>query len=66
MYFGSYCQIHDLDIFAKRLGLFYDGRERIGSHFGLVLTLIYIIVSLSIFIYYTVSIVRKEDLQVFY
>ena len=64
MYFGSYCQIQDLDIFAKRLGLFYDGRERIGSVFGLTLTLIYIIVSLFIFIYYTVSIVKKEDLQV--
>ena len=64
MFFGSFCHFQDLDIFAKKLGLFYDRREKIGSAFGLTLTIIYIIASLSIFIYYTISIVRKEDLQV--
>ena len=42
--FVGYCsQIGDLDIFAKRLGLFYNGREKIGSPFGLTLTIIYIL-----------------------
>ena len=46
------------------MGLFYNGREKIGSAFGLTLSIIYILASLFIFIYYTISILRKEDLQV--
>ena len=63
--FVGYCsQIGDVDIFAKRLGLFYNGREKIGSLFGLALTIIYILASFFIFIYYTLSIIKKEELQV--
>ena len=64
MYVGSYNKIKDFDIFAKNLGLFYNGSEKIGSAFGLTLSIIYILASLFIFIYYTISILRKEDLQV--
>ena len=64
MFFDSHNHIGDLDIFAKKLGLFYDGKEKIGSAFGLTLTIIYILASLFIFIYYTISIIKKEDLQV--
>ena len=64
MFVGSYSQIGDLDIFAKKLGLFYNGREKIGSAFGLTLTIIYILASFFIFIYYTLSIIKKEELQV--
>ena len=64
MFVDSYSKIGDLDIFAKKLGLFYNGREKIGSTFGLTLTLIYILASLFIFIYYTISIIKKEELQV--
>ena len=46
------------------MGLFYNGSEKIGSAFGLTLSIIYILASLFIFIYYTISILRKEDLQV--
>ena len=64
MYVGSYNKIKDFDIFAKNLGLFYNGSEKIGSAFGLTLSIIYILASLFIFIYYTINILRKEDLQV--
>ena len=64
MFVGSYNKFKDLDMFAKKMGLFYNGSEKIGTSFGLTLTIIYIIISLLIFIYYTVSIVRKEELQV--
>ena len=64
MYVGSYNKIKEFDIFAKNLGLFYNGSEKIGSAFGLTLSIIYILASLFIFIYYTISILRKEDLQV--
>ena len=64
MFVGSYNQIREFDIFAKRLGLFYNGGEKVGSLFGLILTIIYIIASIFILIYYTISIVKKEDVQV--
>ena len=64
MFIGSDTKFVDLDIFAKRLGLFYNKREKIGSSFGFALTIIYILASFFIFIYYTISIVKKEDLQV--
>ena len=43
MYVGSYNKIKDFDIFAKNLGLFYNGSEKIGSAFGLTLSIIYIL-----------------------
>ena len=64
MFVDSHVQFRDLDIFAKKLGLFYNGKEKIGSSFGFALTMIYILASFFIFIYYTISIVKKEDLQV--
>ena len=64
MFVVSNNKMRDLDIFAKRLGLYYNGREKIGSNFGLILTIIYILASFFILIYYTISIVKKEDLQV--
>ena len=54
----------NFDIFAKRIGLYYKKKEKIGSCFGLTLTIIYVFISLTIFIYYTVSVIKREDLQV--
>ena len=50
----------DFDFFAKRLSLFYNKKERIGSYFGISLTIIYIVSSLLLFAYYTnITIKRK-------
>ena len=64
MNFQPFCNLSDFDIFAKRLGLFHNRKEKIGSAFGFALTIIYIIISLFIFIYYTISIFKREELQV--
>lgn len=64
MFFQPVCNISDFDIFAKKLGLYHNGKEKIGSFFGFLLTMIYIIVSLAIFTYYTISIIKREELQV--
>lgn len=64
MLFQPICNFSDFDIFAKRLGLYHNGKEKIGSCFGFLLTLIYIILSLAIFTYYTVCIIKREELQV--
>ena len=64
MYFNPFCNLSEYDIFAKRLGLFHNGKEKLGSVFGLTLTIIYIIISLTIFVYYTTVTIRRVDLQV--
>ena len=64
MNFRPFCHISNFDIFAKRLGLYHQGKEKIGSIFGLSLTIIYIAVSMAIFIYYTISAIRHDELLV--
>ena len=64
MNFQAFCYFSDFDIFAKKLGLYHNRKEKIGSIFGFSLTLIYIIISLLIFAYYTISTIKREDLQV--
>ena len=54
----------DFDLFAKRLGLFYNKKERIGSYFGISLSIIYIVSSLLLFIYYTIITVKRKILYV--
>ena len=57
-------KISDIDIFGKRLGLFYKNKEKISSFFGLSITFIYIIIASGIFIYYTVQTINHKDLVV--
>ena len=64
MNFNPFCNLSEYDIFAKRLGLLHNGKEKLGSTFGLTLTIIYIIISLTIFVYYTTITIRRVDLQV--
>ena len=61
---GLGIRISDIDIYGKKLGLFYKTKEKISSYFGLALTLIYIFISLGIFIFYTIETINHEDLQV--
>ena len=57
--------IYDLDIYSNRISFFYDSRERIGSLFGLILTLINILASLIIFGVYLFEIFQRKDLKVY-
>ena len=54
----------DFDIYSKSIGFFYNDKERIGSLFGFVLTVIYMILTLCLFIYYTLSTIKKSDIKV--
>ena len=56
--------IFDADIYAKKLCIFYKNREKISTYFGLILTIIYISISLAIFLFYTVQTIKRLDLQV--
>lgn len=54
----------DFDIYSKKISLFYYNKEKIGSLFGFILTVIYICVSLSLFVFYTISTIKKRDINV--
>jgi hypothetical protein len=56
--------LSDFDIFANRLGLFYNKKERIGSYFGISLSIIYIVSSLALFVYYTIITIKRKILYV--
>jgi hypothetical protein len=56
--------LYDFDIFARRICLFYKKNEKIGSEFGLILTIIYILSSITIFILFFIMIYQKRDFNV--
>ena len=51
----------DLDIYSRRISFFYRGKEKITSRFGFFLTILYIIISISIFLYYFFRTISRED-----
>ena len=54
----------DFDMYSKRIGLFYQKKEKIGTIFGFILTMIYICVSLFLFIFYTAEIINRKNIRV--
>ena len=58
-------ELLDFDIYSKNIGVFYRNKEKISSYFGLILTVLYVCISLSIFIYYTSRTFRHLDLSVY-
>ena len=61
---GMNLKITDIDIYGKRLGLFYKNKEKISSYFGIAFTIVYIFISIGIFIYYTIQAIGHVELQV--
>ena len=57
-------KILDVDMYSKKIGLFYKNKEKISSYFGLTLTILYVCISLGIFIFYTSKILKHIDLTV--
>ena len=57
--------IFDLDMYSNRIGFFSNNRERIGSWFGLFLTLAYILVFLVMFIIYAIDSFKRKDIRVY-
>ena len=53
------------DIYSKRITFFYDNKEKIGSYFGLSLTLTYILASIVLFIYYLVITIQRKEMKVY-
>ena len=57
--------IFDLDMYSNRIGFFSNNRERIGSWFGLFLTLAYILVFLVMFIIYAIDSFKRKEIRVY-
>jgi hypothetical protein len=53
------------DIFSKRIGFFFNNQEKIGSFFGLLLSFIYFIVSIVIFVNYLILTIRRNEVKVY-
>ena len=55
----------DYNIYSRRLGFYYNNKEKISTWFGLILTLIYILSSITLFIYFINNIMRREQTNVY-
>ena len=55
----------NFDIYAKRASFFYKNQERIGSYFGLFLTIIYILASLILLFYYFILTLERKEIKVY-
>ena len=53
------------DIYSKRASFFYNNQEKIGSFFSCFLTIIYILVSLSLFFYYLTKVIKRTEMKVY-
>jgi hypothetical protein len=54
----------DFDIYSKTIGFFYHDKERIGSMFGFVLSIIYVVITLFLFIFFTITTINRSDIRV--
>ena len=55
----------NFDIYSKKIGFFYNNKEKIGSYFGVFLTLLYIIISIILFISELFRAFQRKELKVY-
>ena len=55
----------NFDMYSKRTRFFFNNEEKISSYFGFFLTLVYILTSISLFIYQILIVIRREELNVY-
>ena len=53
------------DIYSQRASFYYNNHERIGTFFGLFLTIIYVLSSLIIFIIYLIRVMQRLDMTIY-
>ena len=61
----SKINILKFDMYSKRIGFFYNNHEKIGSYYGLILTLIYIFASIILFVYQIIGAIRRNEMRVY-
>ena len=58
-------KLTDFDIFAKKIGNYYNSKEKISSYFSIALTCIYVLLSLVLFSIYTIKVMQRIDCRVY-
>jgi hypothetical protein len=53
------------DMYSKRASFFYNNQEKIGSYFGLFLTILYILCLLLLFFYNLILTVKRKEIKVY-
>ena len=54
-----------LDIYARKLGFFYNNSDRISSYSGLFLTFVYVVASMILFIYFMIITAQRKEIRVY-
>jgi len=54
-----------LDMYSKTIGFYYDNQEKIGSYFGLILTIIYICTCLILLFFEFIRIIQRSEFNVY-
>lgn len=52
------------DIYSKRIGFYFNNSEKIGSYYGLCLTILYVISSLILFLVLLLRSIQKKEMKV--
>ena len=60
-----YYKFADYNIYSKRIGFFLNGKEKVGSYFGISLTIIYILSSIILFIHYINIIIQRKQMNIY-
>ena len=55
----------NFDIYAKRTTFFFNNQEKIGSFFGLFLSILYVVASIVLFIYYLILTLERKEIRVY-
>jgi hypothetical protein len=56
--------IKDIDMYSKTIGFYYYNKDRITSNFGFCLTIVYIFISLGLFLFYTWETIKRTNIIV--
>ena len=51
----------DFDIYSRRISFFYNNKEKIGSSLGFMLTILYAMISIILFLYYFIKFIKREE-----
>jgi hypothetical protein len=52
----------DFDIYSRRISFFYQNKEKIGSSLGFMLTVLYAMISLALFLFYLIKSLKREEM----
>ena len=55
----------NFDMYSKKLGFYFKNHDKIGSYFGLFLSLVYVIVSLVLFFSQIFNVLKRNELNVY-